>query len=394
MYNNIDIYSDSLFTSDLWLNDYNKSFDYIIAITLLMFWYNVSIYVLIDYKWFIQDYDNFSIKQYSHLKSLNKKNKIIIKLEEGWIDIKLNNKNIAIDKNIINDINWNYFIAAYIWAKLSWLEDENSYWLWSKFLNLSKKYWNIDKMYNKYNNYNNFNFFIIWPSGSWKSTFINTIKKNALINNYNDLRALNEVFNIDSDIYNLDDSDILFFSEYYDKRKKWLINKFTCYNWDWYDIINSDVWDQILINTLKTIDYKYINLIEFSRWYDFEHSKKHKYKADEVYLYFFNLIEDFFKKKSKNIKPIFIFLDCWLENRLHRNNIRKKEWKHYISEKTMNEIYYESFIPLENNFILNNNKNYILYKIDNENNSLDIDKVFEFKYNKILALEKLRSFLE
>ncbi|MBT3727215.1 hypothetical protein HOG21_06165 [bacterium] len=60
----------------------------------------------------------------------------------------------------------------------------------------------------------------------------------------------------------------------------------------------------------------------------------------------------------------------------------------------MNEIYYESFIPLENNFILNNNKNYILYKIDNENNSLDIDKVFEFKYNKILALEKLRSFLE
>jgi len=392
MYNNIDIYSDSLFTS-LWLNDYNQSFDYITAITLLMFWYNVNINVLTEFKWAIQEYENFSIKQYSRLEWLNKKNKILIKLEEGLVDIKINNKSIIIDENIINNINWSYFIAAYIWCKLSWLDDKEAYQIWINFFNLWKTYWGIDEMYNKYNETNNFNFFIIWPSWSGKSTFIDAIKKKTLINNYNDLHALKEVFSIDSDINNLDESNILFFREYYDKRKKWLINKFTSYNWDWYDIINSDVWDQILINTLKTIDYDSINLIEFSRWYDIEHSKKHKYKVDEVYLYFFNLINDFLKTKSIDIKPIFIFLDCWLENRLYRNNIRKNEWKHYISEKTMKEIYYESFIPLENNFLLNNKKNYILYKIDNEWNSVDRERIFTNEYNKILAFEKLKVFL-
>lgn len=345
---------------------------------------NISDYInYFDYLFIkFDDFNNF--KKFFRSNITNKNIKFIIFSSNN---IKILDSDFKIVYKIKKNINLLH-LECYIWnflgAKNLWLADIESVYLSNNLCKEILKLW-FSSFYKKYKSLNSFNFFIIWPSGWWKTTFVKSVSEIIDSNVYNDLNILKEVFKIDSsNVDEIDENEIIYFRDYYNNIKKWLIkNKYTKYNWDGFDILNPDIWDIIIVNTIINLPQTWINLIEFSRWFDKIHLEKNKYEKENIYIYFITLI----KKYISN--PIFIFIDCDLKERMNRNNIRKSQGLHYISEKTMNEVYFDSFSIPENNFLVYNWQDYNYYYINNNYNN----ELFLNEFNKIFSLEKFKILL-
>jgi len=191
--------------------------------------------------------------------------------------------------------------------------------------------------------------FLIGPSSAGKSTLAEIIKqefpKYEIISDLDELKKLAEL----------------------EKENK-SQNKFKFFPSGGFDILDPKIWDDILILTAKKVLPEEFYIFEFSRGIDPKYLTIFGISEEEVYERCFKL---FFQTKPeiKIEDTLIIHVKCDFSNRLKRNRRRKKENKHFVAQKVMENVYSKDifhFIPTGPNFgYFNETMKILTYSIDN-----------------------------
>lgn len=291
------------------------------------------------------------------------------------------------------------FIWAFLWLKKSWFDIVESVKLASLLSQKSMTDYGVDHLIKPLRRPKII--LIVWPSGAGKTTFTNTI--NEEYECLNDLYPLKEVFLIDGseEISKIDENSILYFKDYLTKRKWWSNSIFSQFNGDGYDILEPEVWDEILLRLIRGIDTGKNYILEFSRWKDLNHQQKKWYDLASTYDYFLELVHNELKKKNIESRDIItLFIDSDIDSRLERNRDRKKQGLHYVSESTIYWVYAESLCPIEWNISIIEAKSRqdpapILYRINNslKNNPAELNSFFLREFDKAMKLFNISNML-
>ncbi len=360
--------------------------------------YSDYIFINEDQYWFIEE--NIP------LFSLNPNIILLILSDNGDIGIitnweKSKISSVFLDKAGIKSFIWvkNIFIWAFLWLRNSWFDFIESVKLASLVSQKSMPNYGIDHLIKPLRRPKVM--LIIWPSGAGKTTFIKAI--NEEYEHLNDLHPLKEVFLIDGseEISKIDENSVLYFKDYLMKRKIWSSSVFSQFNGDGYDILEPEVWDEILLRLMENIEIDKKYIIEFSRWKDLNHQQKKWYNLESTYDYFLQLVQNELKKKNIESRDIItLFIDSDMESRIERNRIRKEQGLHYVSERTIHRVYGESLCPIKWNISIlewrnRQNNSLALYRI---NNSLKIDpdelnSFFLKEFNKAIKIFNLSDIL-
>lgn len=225
---------------------------------------------------------------------------------------------------------------------------------------------------------------VIGNSCAGKSTFINYFNNNfEIYDNIDDLNPLLEVFNIDDELREKNDfmENVKYANDIVEEYKKSLNNiKFytqKAKNGNGHDIIRPELWDKILLYATKN-NTKGNIIIQFARGNDKLYEEELKRNPYDYGLK--NIIENVKNKEQ----CIIINLKADLNERIKRNECRKNEGGHFVSEDTMKNVYKNDIFKYEtkNNFKIKNinNVNIPVFILNNRNiENLEKRKSF---YNK------------
>lgn len=322
-----------------------------------------------------------------------------IKIISNWEENKVSL--VMLDKIEIQSSIWakDVFIWAFLWLRNSWFDISESVKLASLVSQKSMTNYGVDHLIKP--QYRPKMMLIIWPSGAGKTTFINAITEEY--ERLNDLHPLKEVFLIDGseEISKIDENTVLYFKDYLMKRKWWSNSIFSRFNGDGYDILEPEVWDEILLRLMRDIDPGKKYILEFSRWKDINHQQKKWYDLASTYDYFLELVYHELKKKNIESRDVItLFIDSDIESRLERNRVRKEQGLHYVSEWTIYRVYAESLCPIEWNISIiepesGQDTAPVIYRI---NNSLKVDSVelnlfFLSEFDKAMKIFNISNIL-
>ncbi len=227
---------------------------------------------------------------------------------------------------------------------------------------------------------------VIGNSCSGKSTFVeflNKVTSNAY-NNYDDFQALNEVFNMDTLLWN---NNIDGFNKYTNQikfshniKKEYINNHFkreflytTPTNDGGHKIIKLSLWDKIIEYIVDKINFSQKNIIQFARGN--MHPELYNYKSALKEIY--SKCPEYIAKKS-----VIVHLISSLNIEKKRNINRKRQGGHFVSEHVLETIYNNtnlSYLSDDGNYYINLNK----YKIP----------VFRIINTKQFSKKKLEVFL-
>lgn len=308
---------------------------------------------------------------------------------------------VFLDKIEVKSSIWakDVFIWAFLWLKKSWFSITESVKLASLLSQKSMVDYGVNHLIKP--THRPKVILIVWPSGAGKTTFIDVINKEY--ERLNDLHPLKEIFLIDGseEISKIDENSILYFKDYLTKRKWWSNGIFSQFNGDGYDILEPEVWDEILLRLIEGIhtDKKYI--LEFSRWKDINHQQKKWYDLASTYNYFLQLAYNELKKKNIESSDIItLFIDSDMDSRLERNRVRKEQGLHYVSERTIHRVYAESLCPIEWNISIIEGKGgqdggLVLYRINNsiKTDPAELSSFFLSEFDKAMKIFNISNIL-
>lgn len=215
--------------------------------------------------------------------------------------------------------------------------------------------------------------FLIGPSSAGKSTLAEIIKqefpKYEIISDLDELKKLAE-------------------AELEKENKSQ--NKFKFFPSGGFDILDPKIWDDILILTAKKVLPEEFYIFEFSRGIDPKYLTILGISEEEVYERCFKL---FFQTKPeiKIEDTLIIHVKCDFSNRLKRNRRRKKENKHFVAEKVMQNVYREDIFHYihtgPNSGYFNEMMKILVYSIDNSKELIlqDREKYFRIKIDEALS---------
>jgi hypothetical protein len=219
---------------------------------------------------------------------------------------------------------------------------------------------------------------VIGPSCAGKSTFISKLNSMILYDVSDDYSALKEKFLIDN--HEHDVQKLQYFNNDYN-------NYGICSKQDingGYVIINPDLWD-IIIDKMLNIEAFSSLIFECSRGKDKAYIESRNISLDHVYDYLFRTINI---KKEFDSEVLVINIVASHTNRIARNEKRRKNGGHFVSKRTMDEIY--KYYPLFNEGIVKEIKNSLklnkfhFMTISNDNSqNLEYTDVLESLYNNI-----------
>lgn len=238
------------------------------------------------------------------------------------------------------------------------------------------------------------NIIIMGNSCVGKTTFVQEFNKYFdVYENIDDLDPLLEIFRLD-DI--LRENKKLLFDKNIQKNIKFCkdileqykneypnINFYTSCSIDkkGHDIINPILWDKILEYSLKNNTSRN-KIIEFARGKDQLYEKKY---GKDCYR---RSIEIICKYLTNIDDTLIINIKAPYENRLIRNESRRKKGGHYVSTETMNQVYKDEIFNInkKDEFSIINIKNKDMLVYDLYNQQVDEDKIIEYINNKIYKL--------
>lgn len=136
-----------------------------------------------------------------------------------------------------------------------------------------------------------------------------------------------------------------------------------------FDIIDPNIWDEVLIATACRIDLKKFYIFEFARGIDQNYLRTLRLKKHQVYDHCFDIILSVLPEiGNKNMLIIHVFSE--FKARLHRNERKRQNNEHFVAKKVMQEIYSEDIFHFvstitENIGYLNQQNKILVFSIDN-----------------------------
>ncbi len=238
---------------------------------------------------------------------------------------------------------------------------------------------------------------VIGNSCTGKTTFIKYFISNfGIYDIIDDLNPLLEVFKIDDELKEKNNylKKVKYAKDIIEEYKK--SNQNICFysqkakNGKGHDIIRPELWDKILLYSVKGYKGKNV-IIQFARGNDKLYKEKLNRNPYDYGLK--NVIENTENKEN----CIIINLRARLEERLIRNEKRKNDGGHFVSEDTMKKIYKEDIFRYEtqDNFKIKNISNARLPVFVIYNHNINIEDQRNF-YNKRIKniIDKYNDFKE
>lgn len=156
-----------------------------------------------------------------------------------------------------------------------------------------------------------------------------------------------------------------------------------------HDIIKPQIWDEILLRTLKHIISSDYVIFEFSRGLDHKYIKYFNISNSEIYEHSFNIIKGNIPNLNyENSTILHVFTTK--RNRLERNYLRMLNGEHFVSDKVMNTVYKVDYFKYNkakfgHNYLSKNNP-FSVVLVDNS--IADFDKNFSAIIEKLSILFK------